>query len=262
MNLTSDQIKQLEDIIINGTKKGYWENIFLTESDTTIQSRIIEYLISVNIAQSILTWKHKREFKIFLEYSLSDFYNGAFPNAKKIHGNTHKSEVIKRKNHNTNHNKARIDIAITKDPHGLWYTKPKQMSVAGIEIKSINKSIFLIKSDINRLTIALKNKDKVGQNNIDVCFCMFIKRLDKPNIIITKKDIKIKINENFNEWKKLIKAYNVKHQNIKYSLKKVIIEKSPREDLIKIYSPKHFDYSEVAEKSGLVVCYLITIKRK
>ncbi len=260
MKLTNNQINLIEGLIIEGAEKSYRENLFFCGFQSNLQSRIIESLITINVAQKLLDFCLQNDLQINLEYPISDFYNGAFPALSWVGEDIFNRKMIRRLDHTPSVKKlGRIDIVITKEPfnEGLFY-KPSLMSLLGIEIKAINKSNDKILNDINRIANSLILNDAISANNVSVGFSLFFRRLDNPKEIITEKIIKKKKQREIEYWKKQID--NLLNEKVKYVIKEIVIEESPIELISEYYSPDHFDYSEVADNSGLVVCYLVKLE--
>jgi hypothetical protein len=278
--MDSIKLKDIEDIIKNGAKKAYIDNLFLTGNYTDFQSRMIESLVVITIAQKLLDWAFPNYYQVQLEYPIRDFYNGAFPDIiwtqREIFD---PGKFIKRQNHNpiklnsklnddvkAKENKSgRIDIAITTHPSsgkdGAFFIHPKLKSIIGIEIKAINKSALDIENDFIRMANAVSLVDPISSNGIISCYCLFYRRLDNPKQINSKKEIeglkvsdKIKWSNKFNE---LIKNTPI----IKYDLESIIITEGVVDGLSDYYPPEEFEASEIAEMTGLVVCYLVKIYR-
>jgi hypothetical protein len=278
--MDSINLKDIEDIIKEGAKKAYRDNLFLTGNYTDFQSRMIESLVVITIAQKLLDWAFPNYCQVHLEYPIKDFYNGAFPDIiwtqREVFDPT---QFVKRQNHNpikvdsernddvkSKENKSgRIDIAITTEPssgkEGAFFINPKLKSLIGIEIKAINKSASEIENDFIRMANAVSLEDRISSNGIISCYCLFYRRLDNPKHINSKEEIdrlkvldKDKWSGKFNE---LIKSTPI----LKYDLEPIVISEGAVDGLADYYPPEEFDASEIAEMTGLVVCYLVKIYR-
>ena len=265
MSLTTTQKNEITTLIIEGSREAYKQNLYMTANPTSLQSRIIESLIVINVAQMLLKWAFTNNYQVELEYPMRDFYNGAFPTFK-WGLNSGLPTTIWRKDHNPPKNKSkRIDIAIARMPlNGEGeYGNPSLMSLAGIEIKSIKKGDGLIVEDIHRLSAAINNDDPaVGQNTISVCYSLFFRRLDKEDATINKAEIAAKRTAETTKWNTHIGVFRTQYANLDYNLKEVTMAASPEEEIAKYFNSEHFDYADVTDNSGLIVCYLAIIERK
>ncbi len=278
--MDSINLKDIEDIIKEGAKKAYRDNLFLTGNYTDFQSRMIESLVVITIAQKLLDWAIPNHCQVQLEYPIKDFYNGAFPDIiwtqREIFD---PSKFIKRQNHNpikvnskwnddvkVKENKSgRIDIAITTEPssgkEGVFFINPQLKSLIGIEIKAIIKSAAEIENDFIRMANAVSLEDRISSNGIISCYCLFYWRLDNPKHINSKEEIdSLKVLDKekwFSKFNELIKSTPI----LKYDLDPLVISEGAVDGLADYYPPEEFDASEIAEMTGLVVCYLVKIYR-
>lgn len=161
--------------------------------------KIVEYLFTVNVAQSLLAWaKEQRKgkrgyFSVNLEYNAGWFFENAF----KI--TTNKGKVInkvpiptdfKRRKHT-----GRMDIAVTERnysislPLGKVKGRFKERSIYGVEIKGINPNKSELLKDFIRLAQCVSNIDPIGENNIKECFILYAKRLGTPQKPFLAKDL-------------------------------------------------------------------------
>lgn len=264
MKLTDKQVKEIEEFIIIGAKKAYHQNLVFTGQYISLQSRIIENLVTINIAQSLLDWIIKNRLQIHLEYPIKDFYNGAFP-TMKLDGDSIFNTTFKERNeHKPSNNKlGRIDIVIAGEPHNEgYYSNPQNKSLIGIEIKSITKSKQKVIADIIRVFKALTLVDPIESNSINQGYSVFFRRLDNPNKIINEKQILKKRKKEIEYWENVFKGINTDSDKYVFEIQETIIEESPIEKISSQFDQEDTEYSEIIDNSGLVVCYLIKIKRK
>jgi hypothetical protein len=52
-----------------------------------------------------------------------------------------------------------------------------------------------------------------------------------------------------------------RYPTLDYSIKEIVIKEAAFEKIKDSYDSEYFDYNEVADNSGLVVCYLVKIVR-
>jgi len=256
----------VEKHIKEGVSKAYRENLFLTGNYTDFQTRIIESLIVINIAQHLLVWGLKNYHQIQLEYPIRDFYNGAFPNFIWGIKDSKTNRFIQRGNYNPSNNvKGRMDIVITREPNNKKdgeYIDPKLQSIVGIEVKSINKSKSDIKKDVLRLSNALALKDKLTENSIKAGYSVFLQRLDNSKKITGNDEIDNKIKKENKYWGKYINGLKNDYLTLSFEILNLDIVGTSFDDVKQYYSPEHFYYDEVAEETGYVISKIIKITQK
>lgn len=256
----------IESILEKGAKDAYRDNILMVYKHSDFESRMIESLIVVTVAQQLLDWTMKNYMQLHMEYPIKDFYNGAFPaftwdGEKSIYES---DRMINRINHNPPGNKTgRIDLAITQEPinEGVFYN-PQWKSLVGIEVKAINKPNKAIKKDIERLTLGMVNKDKVGTNTIQLGYSLFYRRLDNPKEIIEGDKIAAKKKKELVKWDKHLQALGATHTDLNFEIKEITVKEAAFEEIKHSYDPEFHDYSDVADASGLVMCYIVKISKK
>lgn len=257
-----DIVTEVQKLIIEGLKKGYGENIFFTQNYSDLQSRVIEYLIVVNVAQKLEHFGVQNNIFINLEYSLNDFYNNAFPSfifEGEIFAQEHKS----RKQHSPKDSKSkRIDIALTAEnkSKGEWFITQK--SLIGIEIKSINQSDKKIQKDIERMARAITLKDDISQNNIQACFACFFKRFDKDNTTLTKPQIEKKTSAEKKKWEKHFEEIKDTYPDLIFDLIDTSIVNIPAEEFKNISFDPAANYEDLIANTGCINAYMIKITRK
>ncbi len=257
-----DIILEVQELIKEGLKKGYGQNIFFTQNYSDLQSRVIEYLIVVNVAQKLEHFGVQNSIFINLEYSLNEFYNNAFPSfifEGEIFAKKHKS----RKLHSPEDSKSkRIDIALTQESRlkGEWFTTQK--SLIGIEIKSINQSDKKIKKDIERMAKAISLKDDISNNNIQACFACFFKRFDKDNTTLTKAEILKKTNAEKKKWEKHFVDIKETYPELIFELIDTSIVNMPLEEFNIGPFEDDADYEDLLANTGCINAYMVKIVRR
>lgn len=248
---------EIEERLISSAIYSYEENLRLSYQRTDFKSRLIEYLIVVNIAKNLFDWGWDRFIHVQLEYPLFDFYNGAFPELSL-------NPKLIRKNHNPSENKSgRIDIALTKEPLKSYaYMKPNHKSLVGIEVKSFTKNNSTIKKDIVRLSEAMILTDVIGENSIRAGYLLFYKKLDKQNEIVEDAEMPKMKKKELLKWETILHEYRKNYTSLAYDFQPIEVKEAALAELKDRFDPDFFDHDEVAENSGLVMCYLIKIKRK
>lgn len=257
----TDMIFEIENLIKKGLVKGYKQNIFFTQNYSDLQSRVIEYLIVVNIAQELEHYAIQNNIQINLEYPLNDFYNNAFPSVittGKIFG----KNLKRRKNHAPADSKSkRLDIVLTRDNkiEGEYFSSIK--SLMGLEVKSINQPNKKIKKDIERMSTAMNLQDDISSNNIVCCFSCFFKRFDSDSTTISKQEIIKKTGQEKAKWEAHFKKVEDKFPKLKFELNDTNIVNLPVDDF-KYESPEiDYDYEDLLEKSGFINAYMVKITR-
>lgn len=263
MTLKAEHINEIEELLKKGAIHAYHENVMMCYEHTDFKSRMVEYLAVVNIAKLLMNWALPNYLQVHLEYPLADFYNGAFPAIKWEAKTIFDSNMILRKNHNpVNNVSARIDIAITSESTNEGhYIQPNYKSLIGIEVKSISKQKSTILKDIDRLSQSLVLNDAIDKNNIQACYSLFYRRLDNYKKVNSKKELDVKKEKELKDWNLSLKDIKQEYPRLNFTIEPIVVQESHIEDIINHFPPEHFDYSEVAEKSGLIMCYLIKITK-
>lgn len=256
-------ISEVEKLVKEGLVQGYKQNIFFTQNYSDLQSRVIEYLIVVNVAQKLEQFGIQNNIFINLEYSLNDFYNNAFPSFI-FSGEVFAQEHKKRKKHSPSDSKSkRIDIALTQESRlaGEWFSTQK--SLVGIEIKSINQSDKKIIKDIERMAIAINLKDDIAQNNIKLCFACFFKRFDNDKNTLTSNQILEKTISERKKWEKHFDALKNTYNELDFELIDTNIVNLPADEyIINPSDPDSADYEDLIQNTGCVNAYMVKITKK
>lgn len=256
-----DIITEIENLVKNGLVKGYRQNIFFTQNYSDLQSRVIEYLIVVNIAQELEHYAFQNYIQVNLEYSLNDFYNNSFPSVITT-GKIFAQDLKHRKNHTPIDSKSkRIDIALTKDVKIEGELISSIKSFVGIEVKSINQPNKKIKKDIERMATAMNLQDDIGSNNIACCFSCFFKRFDSDSTTISKQEIVKKTAQEKAKWEAHFKKVEDRFPKLNFELLDTNIVNLPVDDF-KYESPEiDYDYEDLLEKTGFINAYMVKITR-
>lgn len=263
-------IEKLETNIKDGMSYGYRQNLVLKTTYESFQSRIVEYLLTVNVAQYLLRWNQEFEgynYRVNLEYPSIQFFNNAFLSYKEIVDSNLTSqeqffagrEIIQRKHHIPHRNLGgKIDIAITQEHH-LLYSSNSEKSLVGIEIKAINQYVPKIIEDIERLIFAMINTDPVSENSIKISYVTFLERLDRDNEVLSKAEIENRKHELDLKWKNELKNL-LNQQNIQIIHELFTVEETAIETIEKRHQEMESSYDEVALETGVVVGVLIKLK--
>lgn len=260
----SDKLKvvnEIENHIKQGLINGYKDNILFTQNYSDLQSRIIEYLIVVNVAQELKEYCFKHGIEINLEYSLNDFYNNAFPSAI-VEGEIFNTKLLNRKNHSPEDSKSkRLDIVLTSEMANRGETFSSKKSFAGIEIKSINQSNKKIKQDVIRLAKALNLNDPISDNYIKAGFACFFKRFDKEHKIMSNEDYEINAKKELEKWETYFNELRKMYMQLRFTISEIKVTNLRVEENIAHFKEEQYDYSEVAQSTGFINAYIIRIDR-
>lgn len=215
-------MENLKKTIINSIESGYKQNLYLLSSDNERQNKIREYLLTVNVAQFLLDWNKEHIYKIHLEYPISEFYNNAFVPAKYEGNGIFDMKLINREDHtknipqrqkSKNISQQKIDIVITEEGQGIVSFRE---SIVGIELKGINQKKNLVIADVERLANAMIEKDKISNNGITCCYCVFLIRIDNDKTILTEKILKTKLESVKTKWDKECSILKNKYAELQF----------------------------------------------
>lgn len=255
---SSDIIEQIKI----GLTKGYKQNLFLLSSYSDFIEQVREYLLTVNVAQQLLEWNDKHNYKIQLEYPILQFYNNAFlAHALEIE-DIFNMVLIQRQNGHSPTDKLnqKIDIAITQEQTSNAFSQER--TLCGIELKAINKNDNEVINDAKRMSNAMMLTDKISTNSIEFCFCGFLRRFDKGEEMVTDAFIHSKIRDEQNRWDAICNRLATEFPTLIFSVEKFDIINTSLELVAEIHKQMESDFSEVANATGIIVGYIMSIMRK
>ncbi len=255
-------ISKVKENIKIGLKKGYKQNLLLLSSYSDFIDQVREYLLTVNVAQQLLDWNEQHSYKIQIEYPVFHFYNNAFVAYEWDIKDIFDIAIIQRQSGHSPTDKLyqKIDIAITQEQNGS-NASTHERTLSGIELKGINKSEDEIIRDAKRMSNAMLLTDKVSDNSIKFCFCGFLRRFDKGEEIVTEAFIQQKTDKELEHWEEICNKLAAKYPSLNFTIEKFDIENTPLTDVAGFHKKMDSDYSEVANDTGSVVGYILTIKR-
>lgn len=258
MNLT-----EVKEQIKIGLTKGYKQNLILLSSYNDFIEQVREYLLTVNVAQQLLEWNENHHYKIQLEYAIFEFYNNAFlPHDLDIKDLFDMVLIQRQAGHSpTDKLNQKIDIAITQEQTSS-IAFSHERTLCGIELKAVNKSENEIINDAKRMSNAMIRTDNVSPNSIEFCFCGFLRRFDTADEMVTNNFIQTKTTDEHNRWNMICNNLAMQFVMLDFSVEKFDIVNTPLELVADIHKQMGSDYSEVANGTGIVVGYIITINRK
>ena len=256
-------IAEVKENIQKGLANGYRQNLLLLSSYNSFIDQVQEYLLTVNVAQQLLEWNNQHRYKIQIEYPIFHFYNNAFMAFEWDIKDIFEMAIIQRQSGHSPTDKLqqKIDIAITQEQNGN-NASTHERTLSGIELKGINKSQEEIISDAKRMSSAMLLIDPICPNSIEFCFCGFLRRFDKFEEMVTDTFIQQKTTEEHNHWSKICSELAADYPTLDFSIEKFDIINTPLEEVAEFHKKMDSDYSEVANNTGTVVGYLLTIERK
>lgn len=255
----------IQQYIIDGYKKGYYDNLHMNTGGGEFQSEAAEYVFTVNIAQNLLEWRRNSDeglyYSIVFELSASLFKNYCFLEWRlRKPDDIFDGRVIRRKKHKPIRNETgRIDVAVLS-PEKMFRDR---RSKVGIELKGINPSKTAVKKDVERLVDCLIAEDPISENSLQFCFVIFGHRLDMPKKVFNQSDYKSRLEKYRGEVENNLSKITCL-VNVDYSFHLFDIDKTTGEDFIKYNRDEDglVDYHEAVEGTGAIVGVSITLKPK
>lgn len=256
-------LSEVKDNIKIGLTKGYKQNLLLLSSYSSFIDQVREYLLTVNVAQQLLNWNEQHSYKIQIEYPVFHFYNNAFIAYDWDVKDIFDMAIIQRQTGHSPTDKLyqKIDIAITQVQNGS-NASTHERTLSGIELKGINKSQDEIIRDVKRMSNAMLHSDKISDNSIEFCFCGFLRRFDKEDEMVTDDFIQQKTTEEQKRWDGICRDLMAIYPTLDLKTEKFNIVNTPLADVADFHKKMDSDYSEVANDTGTVVGYILTIERK
>jgi hypothetical protein len=245
-------MEKLIEAIKQGVRNAYFENRALKTSYKSFDGEIVEYLITVNIAQSLYKWNAElgHTYCVALEFDVEDFVKNCLPQRvdvidlwTTIITNPEPSAL-------KHDDSGRLDVAIFKN---------QNESYCPIEVKAINQNYDSIIEDVDRIAKIISKKDPNGIENTTECgFCIFLKYIGGEKRVShaqglesTKERI---VSEFGDRIKHLINKYNCKINTDAFE-----IEKIDSKDLAG--NPTIGDYQMAASETGSIFGVLVKIER-
>ncbi|MBI3133656.1 MAG: hypothetical protein HYZ14_03175 [Bacteroidetes bacterium] len=253
---------EIKESIKIGLRKGYRQNILLIGSYTNFTDQVREYLLTVNVAQQLLEWNQDYSFKIRIEYPVLYFFNNAFSemdwNIKDFYD---REPTFRQDGHSpTKNHHQKIDIAITREELGNS-TFMEERTLVGIELKGINKVAGDIIHDVKRMSDAMIRSDNISPNSIEYCFCGFLRRIDKDNILVTDDFIKSRTAEEQSYWEKKCEDLKLIYPILNFNVEMFEIIYASLEANGGWHERYNYDYYDQIRDTGMVVGYVLTISK-
>lgn len=245
-------MEKLIDAIKQGVRNAYFENKALKTSYKSLDGHIVEYLITVNIAQSLYKWKEEQGHfhSISLEFDVEEFIKNSFPDRVEIIDlwNT----ILTNPSPSTlKHNDSgRLDIAIFQN---------ENESFCPIEVKAINQNYDLIVEDVERVCKIISKSDLNGiENTAKVGFCVFLKHIGGANRVSHENGLNSTSSRIVSEFEDKIQHFKSDY-NCKLTTEDFEIEKINSNNLVA--HPKIEDYQTAASETGSIFGVLVKIER-
>lgn len=196
--------KNLLKYLIQGLYQGYNQNIVLRTDMLEENSKIIEYLLTVNVAQKLIEWNESEgwQYSINLEYDSKQFFKNAF--LPYMHKGDGLFDLTLVHPSIPNHSReGRIDIGVCREVRNFY---DHLESVYGIELKGINPNYDSVISDVKRLVESLEMKDDNFDNSIQSGFSLFVRNLGGQKTLSSKESLLKSKKRVLNELKTKIKS--------------------------------------------------------
>lgn len=258
-------MKSIENYLFEGLRQGYYQNQEFNVRYSDNELSIIEYLLTVNLAQKVDVWRKKENkmYSIFLEYSTNKFFRNTFLPYMLVGEGIFDIELIhptvtQNISDNAEIRTGRIDIVICDDEIGYGDHKK---SLIGIEVKGINPSHGEIFSDVNRLKLALEMNDPDNrfQNSLQVGYCLHLKLLGGNKVITNRKGLEAALEKSISNLKTALSSkYSFTRSNFEIFAKSFMIKGS--EDY-KSDGELEYTADEVAEGTKIVAAVIIKLQR-
>lgn len=245
-------MEKLIEAIKQGVKNAYFENRALKTSYKSFDGEIVEYLITVNIAQTLNKWKEEQGHfhSISLEFDVEEFIKNCFPNRVDLIDLWTTISIIPDASALKHDDSGRIDIAIFKN---------ENESYCPIEIKAINQNYDLIVADVERISKIIAKNDSNGiENTAVVGFCIFLKHIGGDKRVSHAKGLKSTSERIVSEFEERIKHLKTNYKcNI--TTEPFEIEKINSNNLVN--NPTIEDYHMAASETGSIFGVIVKIER-
>jgi len=260
------------DYLLSGLIHGYNQNFVLKTEYNTNKDDIVEYLLTVNVAQKLIDWNEVNnwDYSINLEYDVLEFLKNAFLPYMIVDKEKYDTEIILPQIDDFIKGELEVDKGERLVRHGeidigirresLKYLNFKE-SIAGIELKGINPTTGSIVADVIRLVKIMEIKDDSIKNSVDKCYFLHIRKFG-GNIRLSKKASLEKARKK--SLLELEKSINqcINPQNMEVSLHTKEIRLTHIEGLRNHPFNSEFSSNEVGEMTKLLYSVVIEVLRK
>jgi hypothetical protein len=257
----------LEKHMTTGLRNGYNQKLTLHADYYDSDLDIVEYLLTVNVAQTLSIWNQENgmKYSLFLEYPTGKFFKNAFVPYMIVGDNIFDTTVIhplaaQQLDKRQDIRQGRLDLAVCQGAVGMSDFKS---SVVGIELKGINPSTEKVFEDIDRLVLALTMEDKKFANSIQAGYCLHIKKLGGSKRASTENNLKNAMDGSINRLRSSVSAHLVSTSpSIQAEILSEVIELNSSENFTpSAGQEQEWTYDEVAERTYIVSAVLIKLTR-
>ena len=255
----------IEHYLIDGLSIGYNQNQVLHTAYINNETSIVEYLLTVNVAQKLIEWNESQKwnYSLYLEYPTDKFFKNAFLPYMQVGDDIFDSDIIhpevtKSIKQNDKIRTGRIDLVVCKEKSGFIDFKE---SLIGIELKGLNPNLDKVVEDIDRLVLPIEMEDDKFENSIQAGYCLHIKKLGGDRRLSTQVVLESAMNRSIKNLENVIKS-KVKTSTTKIEVKSEVVSIKSSEDFAKQGNTKDITADEVAEGTKIAFSILIKIERK
>lgn len=252
----------LEKHLKDGLRNGYYQNQVLHTSSIDNETSIIEYLLTVNVAQQLIEWNKEKnwEYSLYVEYPTEKFFKNAFLPYMEVGEDLFDTDIIhpqvtKSLKDNEDIRTGRIDLVVCREK--IKFSDFKE-TLVGLEFKGINPNLDKVIKDIDRLVLAIEMSDPEFQNSIQSGYCLYIKKLGGDKRLSTKETLGKAMGKSIENLKKVINEKATKTSATIDVLTDVVSIKT-KEDFEAQGNKEDLTADEVAEGSKIVFSVLIKI---
>jgi len=262
LNMTS-----LEKHMTTGLCNGYNQKQTLHAAYYDSDLDIVEYLLTVNVAQALIAWNGENgmKYSLFLEYPTDKFFKNAFVPYMIVGDDIFDTTVIhplaaQQIDKRQDIRQGRLDLAVCQ---GAVNMSDFKSSVIGIELKGINPSTEKVFEDIDRLVLALTMEDDKFENSIQAGYCLHIKKLGGNKRASTEKNLKNAMDGSIKRLRNSVSGRLAsKFPSIQAEILSEVIELNSSENFTpSANQEEEWTYDEVAERTYIVCAVLIKLTR-
>lgn len=257
-------IEGIEKAVETGLTAGYNQNLELIGNYTGFVDEMREYLLTVNVAQQLLTWNADHKYRIRIEYPVLQYYLNAFaPSKWDTKDIFDMSWTQRRSDHSpTDCLNQKIDLAVVEEGREGMQPDHERTHV-GIELKQINTSETAIVKDLERLCKAMIKTDDVSKNSIQLALCGFLRRLDKDGTIMTEKAIKDSIELLAAQWRQKCAGLPQELQSVlEFRVRHFDVRTNASDGNQEGFLAQELSVDEVAQRTGAVIGMIISATRR
>lgn len=257
----------LDQHMVTGLRKGYVQKQTLHAAYYDSDLDIVEYLLTVNVAQTLIDWNfgNGMNYSLFLEYPTDKFFKNAFVPYMIVGDDIFDTTIIhplaaKQIDKREDIRQGRLDLAVCQGAVGISDFKS---SVVGIELKGINPRTEKVLEDIDRLVLALTMKDDNFENSIQVGYCLHIKKLGGNKRASTKQSLTNAMDGSIDKLRNCVSGHVASTSSgIQVEVIAEVIDLTSSEDFTSSADQEEsWTYDEVAERTNIVSAVLIKLAR-